>query len=117
MKLVFVSHPSDKLDAYFGEKALRLPAKAAPEAAVRVVRRFAQIRRFLFRHWILSAALPLLITGLWAVALTVAIHRAVCTRMFPVCTIRCRASSAFAYGLRMYLDPFAFDIRYTTPRR
>ncbi|MGZ4807548.1 MAG: nitrite/sulfite reductase, partial [Ilumatobacteraceae bacterium] len=29
---------------YFGEKALRLPAKAAPDAAVRVVRRFADER-------------------------------------------------------------------------
>ena len=29
---------------HFGEKALRLPAKAAPEAAVRVVRRFAEER-------------------------------------------------------------------------
>jgi sulfite reductase beta subunit-like hemoprotein len=39
--------------AYFGEKALRLPAKAAPEAAVRVVRRFAQEREAgeAFRAW------------------------------------------------------------------
>ena len=39
--------------AYFGEKALRLPAKAAPEAAVRVVRRFAQEREAgeVFRSW------------------------------------------------------------------
>ncbi|MGD9704187.1 MAG: nitrite/sulfite reductase [Acidimicrobiia bacterium] len=39
--------------AYFGEKALRLPAKAAPEAAVRVVRRFAQEREAgeTFRGW------------------------------------------------------------------
>jgi len=39
--------------AYFGEKALRLPAKAAPEAAVRVVRRFAQEREAgeVFRAW------------------------------------------------------------------
>ena len=39
--------------AYFGEKALRLPAKAAPEAAVRVVRRFADERSAgeSFRGW------------------------------------------------------------------
>ncbi len=40
--------------AHFGEKALRLPAKAAPEAAVRVVRRFAAEREAgeLFRSWL-----------------------------------------------------------------
>ena len=39
--------------AYFGDKALRLPAKAAPEAAVRVVRRFAAERSAgeTFRVW------------------------------------------------------------------
>ena len=39
--------------AYFGDKALRLPAKAAPEAALRVVRRFAQEREAgeVFRAW------------------------------------------------------------------
>ena len=39
--------------AYFGEKALRLPAKAAPDAAVRVVRRFADERTAgeTFRGW------------------------------------------------------------------
>ena len=39
--------------AHFGEKALRLPAKAAPEAAVRVVRRFADERTAgeTFRGW------------------------------------------------------------------
>jgi sulfite reductase (ferredoxin) len=38
---------------HFGEKALRLPAKAAPEAAVRVVRRFAEEREpgEAFRAW------------------------------------------------------------------
>jgi sulfite reductase beta subunit-like hemoprotein len=38
---------------HFGEKALRLPAKAAPEAAVRVVRRFAEERAAgeSFRAW------------------------------------------------------------------
>jgi sulfite reductase (ferredoxin) len=38
---------------HFGEKALRLPAKAAPEAAVRVVRRFAEERQGgeAFRDW------------------------------------------------------------------
>ena len=38
---------------HFGEKALRLPAKAAPEAAVRVVRRFAEEREAgeRFRTW------------------------------------------------------------------
>ena len=37
----------------FGERALRLPAKAAPEAAVRVVRRFADEREAgeTFRGW------------------------------------------------------------------
>jgi sulfite reductase (ferredoxin) len=39
---------------HFGEKALRLPAKAAPEAAVRVVRRFAEEREpgEVFRAWL-----------------------------------------------------------------
>ena len=39
--------------AYFGDKALRLPAKAAPEAAARVVRRFAAERSAgeTFRGW------------------------------------------------------------------
>jgi sulfite reductase beta subunit-like hemoprotein len=39
---------------HFGEKALRLPAKNAPEAAVRVVRRFANERDAgeLFRSWL-----------------------------------------------------------------
>ncbi|MBK5222762.1 MAG: nitrite/sulfite reductase [Acidimicrobiia bacterium] len=39
--------------AHFGEKALRLPAKAAPEAAARVVRRFAAEREAgeKFRGW------------------------------------------------------------------
>ncbi|HEV3226542.1 MAG TPA: nitrite/sulfite reductase [Acidimicrobiales bacterium] len=39
---------------HFGEKALRLPAKNAPEAAVRVVRRFANEREAgeLFRTWL-----------------------------------------------------------------
>jgi sulfite reductase (ferredoxin) len=39
---------------HFGEKALRLPAKAAPEAAVRVVRRFAAEREAgeTFRTWL-----------------------------------------------------------------
>ncbi len=39
---------------HFGEKALRLPAKHAPEAAVRVVRRFAEERRAgeVFRDWL-----------------------------------------------------------------
>jgi len=38
---------------HFGERALRLPAKAAPEAAVRVVRRFAEEREAgeTFRSW------------------------------------------------------------------
>ncbi len=38
----------------FGERALRLPAKAAPEAAVRVVRRFSEEREAgeTFRSWI-----------------------------------------------------------------
>jgi sulfite reductase beta subunit-like hemoprotein len=38
---------------HFGEKALRLPAKNAPEAAVRVVRRFAEERTAgeSFRSW------------------------------------------------------------------
>jgi sulfite reductase beta subunit-like hemoprotein len=38
---------------HFGEKALRLPAKAAPEAAARVVRRFADEREAgeTFRSW------------------------------------------------------------------
>ena len=39
---------------HFGEKALRLPAKNAPEAAVRVVRRFANEREAgeVFRSWL-----------------------------------------------------------------
>jgi hypothetical protein len=39
---------------HFGDKALRLPAKAAPEAAARVVRRFASEREAgeTFRHWL-----------------------------------------------------------------
>ncbi|MFP3901481.1 MAG: nitrite/sulfite reductase [Acidimicrobiia bacterium] len=39
---------------HFGDKALRLPAKAAPEAAVRVVRRFSDERRAgeSFREWL-----------------------------------------------------------------
>lgn len=39
---------------FFGQKALRLPAKAAPEAAVRVVRRFAEERHAGedFRSWL-----------------------------------------------------------------
>jgi sulfite reductase (ferredoxin) len=39
---------------HFGEKALRLPAKAAPEAAVRVIRRFADERNAgeAFRGWL-----------------------------------------------------------------
>jgi sulfite reductase (ferredoxin) len=39
---------------HFGEKALRLPAKSAPEAAVRVVRRFAAERKAgeTFRSWL-----------------------------------------------------------------
>ncbi|MGQ0616883.1 MAG: nitrite/sulfite reductase [Acidimicrobiia bacterium] len=39
---------------HFGEKALRLPARNAPEAAVRVVRRFAAEREAgeLFRSWL-----------------------------------------------------------------
>jgi sulfite reductase (ferredoxin) len=39
---------------HFGEKALRLPAKNAPEAAVRVVRRFSEEREpgELFRSWL-----------------------------------------------------------------
>jgi sulfite reductase beta subunit-like hemoprotein len=38
---------------YFGDKALRIPAKAAPEAAIRVVRRFASDRQAgeSFRGW------------------------------------------------------------------
>jgi sulfite reductase (ferredoxin) len=38
---------------YFGQKALRLPAKAAPEATARVVRRFAEERSAgeAFRTW------------------------------------------------------------------
>ena len=38
---------------HFGDKALRLPAKAAPEAAARVVRRFADERNAgeAFRGW------------------------------------------------------------------
>ncbi|HSB87656.1 MAG TPA: nitrite/sulfite reductase [Ilumatobacteraceae bacterium] len=38
---------------HFGDKALRLPAKAAPEAAVRVIRRFAEERAAgeTFRGW------------------------------------------------------------------
>lgn len=38
---------------HFGERALRLPAKNAPEAAVRVVRRFANERDAAetFRSW------------------------------------------------------------------
>ena len=38
---------------HFGEKALRLPAKAAPDAAVRVIRRFAEerIAGEAFRSW------------------------------------------------------------------
>ena len=41
-------------EVHFGERALRLPAKAAPEAAVRVVRRFAAEREAgeTFRGWI-----------------------------------------------------------------
>jgi sulfite reductase beta subunit-like hemoprotein len=41
-------------EIHFGERALRLPAKAAPEAAVRVVRRFAGEREAgeTFRGWI-----------------------------------------------------------------
>jgi hypothetical protein len=39
---------------FFGEKALRLPAKAAPDEAVRVIRRFADERNAgeTFRGWI-----------------------------------------------------------------
>ena len=39
---------------HFGQKALRVPARAAPEATVRVVRRFAQERQAgeTFRHWL-----------------------------------------------------------------
>jgi sulfite reductase beta subunit-like hemoprotein len=39
---------------HFGEKALRLPAKNAPEAAVRVARRFAEEREVgeVFRSWL-----------------------------------------------------------------
>jgi sulfite reductase beta subunit-like hemoprotein len=39
---------------HFGDKALRLPAKAAPEAAARVVRRFAAEREAgeVFRSWL-----------------------------------------------------------------
>ena len=39
---------------HFGERALRLPAKNAPEAAVRVVRRFAGEREAgeTFRGWL-----------------------------------------------------------------
>ena len=38
---------------HFGDKALRLPAKAAPEAAARVIRRFAAERNAgeQFRGW------------------------------------------------------------------
>jgi hypothetical protein len=38
---------------HFGDKALRVPAKAAPEAAIRVVRRFAGERQAgeSFRGW------------------------------------------------------------------
>ena len=38
---------------HFGDKALRLPAKAAPEAAVRVIRRFSEERTAgeVFRSW------------------------------------------------------------------
>ncbi len=41
-------------EIHFGERALRLPAKAAPEAAARVVRRFADEREAgeTFRGWI-----------------------------------------------------------------
>jgi sulfite reductase beta subunit-like hemoprotein len=41
-------------EIHFGERALRLPAKAAPEAAARVVRRFAEERQAgeTFRGWI-----------------------------------------------------------------
>jgi hypothetical protein len=39
---------------HFGDKALRLPAKNAPQAAVRVVRRFAEERSAgeTFRGWL-----------------------------------------------------------------
>ena len=39
---------------HFGDKALRLPAKTAPVAAVRVVRRFAEERQAgeTFRGWL-----------------------------------------------------------------
>jgi sulfite reductase beta subunit-like hemoprotein len=42
---------------HFGDKALRLPAKAAPEAAVRVVRRFAdeRVAGQSFREWLDAA--------------------------------------------------------------
>jgi sulfite reductase (ferredoxin) len=45
---------------HFGEKALRLPAKQAPEAAVRVVRRFAEEREpgEVFRSWLERAGGP-----------------------------------------------------------
>jgi sulfite reductase (ferredoxin) len=45
---------------HFGEKALRLPAKQAPEAAVRVVRRFAEEREpgEVFRSWLDRAGGP-----------------------------------------------------------
>jgi hypothetical protein len=40
-------------EVHFGERALRLPAKAAPEATVRVIRRFADERQAgeTFRDW------------------------------------------------------------------
>jgi sulfite reductase beta subunit-like hemoprotein len=40
-------------EVHFGERALRLPAKSAPEATVRVIRRFAQERQAgeTFRAW------------------------------------------------------------------
>lgn len=46
--------------AYFGERALRLPAKAAPEAAVRVVRQFAAERTAgeTFHAWLARAGGP-----------------------------------------------------------
>ena len=45
---------SARTQIHFGEKALRLPAKNAPEAAVRVVRRFADEREAgeTFRGWL-----------------------------------------------------------------
>jgi sulfite reductase beta subunit-like hemoprotein len=41
-------------EVHFGERALRLPAKAAPEAAARVIRRFADEREAgeTFRSWV-----------------------------------------------------------------